>query len=283
MKKAIAPVGQSRDDFVIYRALAERLGVAEAFTEGRGEMEWVRHLYDTTRADARARFGHEMPNFDAFWAQGWAALPVRRHHTYLADFRADPDAHRLATDSGRIVLHSPRIAEMAHADCPPHPSWVEPAEWLGAAGAEGRFHLVSRQPIDKLHSQLDFSARSQGVKQDGREIATLHPDDAGRLGVAAGDTVRLWNERGACLAGVRVSDGVRPGVVILPTGAWYTPADDADGALDLAGNPNVLTLDKGTSALGQGCAAHTCLVRIERVEGAEALRLRPPAIVRDAA
>lgn len=153
----------------------------------------------------------------------------------------------------------------------------------GDAGGAGRFHLVSRQPVDKLHSQLDYSSRSQALKQDGREIASIHPDDATRLGIAAGDTIRLWNARGACLAGVRVTDGVRPGVVILPTGAWYTPADDRDGALDLAGNPNVLTLDKGTSALGQGCSAHTCMVSIERVMAPPPLVAAPPAIARDAA
>ncbi|BBK40985.1 biotin sulfoxide reductase [Allostella vacuolata] len=278
MKKAIEPVGAARDDFAIFADLAGRLGVGEAFTEGRSEMEWVRHLYEASRADAARRLGHAMPDFEQFWAQGYAALPTRPDHTYLADFRLDPDAHRLATDSGRIVLHSPRIAAMAHADCPPHPAWVEPAEWLGAGTAGRRFHLVSRQPVDKLHSQLDYSTRSQAVKQDGREVASLHPSDAAALGVADGDTVRLSNERGACLAGVRVTEGVRPGVVILPTGAWYTPAGQEPGALDLAGNPNVLTLDKGTSALGQGCSAHTCLVAIERVERMPALEYAPPPI-----
>ncbi|BBK36254.1 biotin sulfoxide reductase [Allostella sp. ATCC 35155] len=276
MQKAIEPVGGSRDDFRIFSDLSARLGVAEAFTEGRSEMEWLRHLYEGSRADAAQRFGHAMPDFDRFWADGHAALPVRPQHTYLADFRHDPAGSPLASDSGRIVLHSPRIAAMAHADCPPHPAWVEPAEWLGRDGG-GRLHLVSRQPIDKLHSQLDFSSRSQALKQDGREVASLNPADAGRLGIRPGDTIRLHNERGQCLAGVRITDAVRPGVVILPTGAWYMPADAGDGALDLAGNPNILTLDKGTSALGQGCSAHTCLVAVERVErAAPAVAMPPP-------
>jgi biotin/methionine sulfoxide reductase len=49
----------------------------------------------------------------------------------------------------------------------------------------------------------------------------------------------------------------------LPTGSWYTPLDDSDDALELAGNPNVLTMDKGTSRFGQGCSAHTCVVHVE--------------------
>ena len=77
--------------------------------------------------------------------------------------------------------------------------------------------------------------------------------------------MRVFNDRGACLAGVRVDDGLRRGVVHLPTGAWYDPLVPGEaGTLDKHGNPNVLTLDKGTSRLTQGCSAHTTLVEVER-------------------
>jgi biotin/methionine sulfoxide reductase len=54
-------------------------------------------------------------------------------------------------------------------------------------------------------------------------------------------------------------------VVILPTGAWFTPTGNS--GLEIAGNPNVLTLDVGTSQFGQGCSAQTCTVAIERYAG----------------
>jgi biotin/methionine sulfoxide reductase len=80
--------------------------------------------------------------------------------------------------------------------------------------------------------------------------------------------VRVFNDRGACLAGAHVTDAIRPGVVQLATGAWYDPADPGHiGALDKHGNPNVLTLDKGTSKLAQGPAAHSLLVEVERFDG----------------
>jgi biotin/methionine sulfoxide reductase len=93
----------------------------------------------------------------------------------------------------------------------------------------------------------------------------MHPDDATARGIADGDVVRLYNDRGACLAGARVTRGVRPGVVVLPTGAWYDP--ETPTGLERHGNPNVLTLDKGTSRLAQGPSAHTTLVEMERAEG----------------
>jgi biotin/methionine sulfoxide reductase len=75
----------------------------------------------------------------------------------------------------------------------------------------------------------------------------------------------VYNDRGSCLAGAVVSDAVRPGVVQLSTGAWYDPLDPADpDAMCVHGNPNVLTLDRGTSRLAQGCVGQHALVQVER-------------------
>jgi len=88
-------------------------------------------------------------------------------------------------------------------------------------------------------------------------------------GLAAGDVVRVFNDRGQCLAGVRIDEGLKRGVVVMSTGAWYDPLVPAEiGTLDKHGNPNVLTRDKGTSKLTQGASAHTCLVEVERFAGA---------------
>ena len=77
--------------------------------------------------------------------------------------------------------------------------------------------------------------------------------------------VRVYNDRGACLAGVRLDASMRADTVLLATGAWYDPRVPGEiGTLDKHGNPNVLTLDKGTSRLGQGPIAHTTLVEVER-------------------
>ena len=261
MAKAIEPLGESRSDFDIFSAIAGELGVGEAFTEGRDEMGWIRHLYETSRKDAAARLGFEMPAFEAFWEAGHARCPVRTEHTYLARFRERPEEHRLNTESGRIVLGSALLAGLGYEDCRAHPAWIEPVEWLGAARDAGQLHLISRQPEGRLHSQLETGAASRAAKRGGREQARFNPADAAALGIADGETVRMWNERGACLATATVSDAVRQGVVVLPTGAWFTPVGNT--GLEVAGNPNVLTIDLGTSQFGQGCSAHTCLVRVE--------------------
>ena len=267
MKQAIAPLGQSRSDFDIFSALAARLGVGDAFTEGRDEMQWLRHLYELTRTDARERFGMQMPAFEAFWEQGVAEVPTLKEHVYLAGYRADPLAKPLKTESGRIELGSERLARWAYEDCPPHPAWLPAEEWLDdQAVAQGWFHMLSPQPEGRLHSQLVHAGPSAQRMPDGRERLRMHPADAAKLGLADDTAVRVFNERGSCIAHLQCTDAIRPGVVALPTGAWFTP-DAHDEALDLAGNANLLTRDVRTSRLGQGCAAHSCLVRVEAWRG----------------
>lgn len=261
MKKAIEPLGESRPDFEIFNDIAGKLGVADRFNEGRDEMGWLRHLYEVCRSDAVERVGFAMPDFDTFWEAGYARCPVKAEHTFLVDFRNEPEQHALRTESGKIVLGSETLARLDYADCRSHPAWIEPAEWLGNAAAAGQMHLISHQPAGRLHSQLETGASSRAMKRNGREQARLHPGDAVALGIADGRTIRIWNGRGECLATAEVTDRVRRGVLVLPTGAWFTPTGNS--GLEVAGNPNVLTLDIGTSQFGQGCSAHTCLVRVE--------------------
>ncbi|WP_342133559.1 molybdopterin dinucleotide binding domain-containing protein, partial [Hydrogenophaga sp. OTU3427] len=129
-------------------------------------------------------------------------------------------------------------------------------------------YLVANQPVGRLHSQLDFGAYSQSLKRHGREVCTLHPRAAAARGVADGDVVRLFNDRGACLAAVRLCETMREDVVQLPTGAWFDPMDDGQGRMMCVhGNPNVLTRDVGTSSLGQGCTGQLTVVQVERFEG----------------
>jgi biotin/methionine sulfoxide reductase len=264
MHRAIDPVHAARNDFDIFRALAARLGYEAAFTEGRDEMEWCRWIYDETRSAAAAK-GVPLPGFQQFWAEGFAELPPpERDFVLFEDFRRDPEAHPLKTPSGRIEIVSEAVAGFDYSDCPPHPTWIPPAEWLGSASAERwPLHLVTHQPASRLHSQMDPGPVSRGSKVAGREPVRVNPADAARRGIHDGDVVRLFNPRGACLAGAVVDPDVMPGVVVMATGAWFDPPS-AEGEPERHGNANVLTLDIGTSPLAQGTSALTALVEIER-------------------
>jgi biotin/methionine sulfoxide reductase len=265
MHKVAEPYGEARDDYDIFSALAHRLDRGDAFTEGRSSREWLKHLYGRTR-DAMLAQGLEGPSFEDFWQRGYLVLPQSPDDGgYLRAFRENPKGEALRTPSGKIEIYSSTIAGFGETDCPGHPTWLPPED---APDARAPLFLVANQPATRLHSQLDFGGHSTGAKQRGREVARMHPEDATRRGIADGDIIRLFNERGACLASVRVTQDVRKGVVQLPTGAWYDPADpDEEKPLCVHGNPNVLTRDVGTSGLAQGCTGQLTTIEVERFTG----------------
>jgi biotin/methionine sulfoxide reductase len=224
MQRAIPPVGEARAEYEIYSALAERLAFHAKFTEGRTEMEWLRHLYEIARQQAAKR-NLDLPPFETFWEAGHVELPAPGEPPVLFEaYRRDPAAHPLRTPSGRIELFSETIAAYGYDDCPGHPVWLEPAEWLGSEQAKiYPLHLLSNQPRARLHSQLDCGEVSRAAKVAQREPVLLNAEDAAARGIVSGDVVRIRNARGACLAGAVVTDAVRSGVVQLATGAWFDP------------------------------------------------------------
>jgi biotin/methionine sulfoxide reductase len=282
MHQAAEPLGEARSDHEILAGLGRRLGVADAFTEGRDERGWLRYLYAQLRRDLQGH-GIEAPSFEDFWEAGSLEMPDSEAERVLFDtFRADPEANRLRTPSGRIELFSETVAGFGYDDCPGMPTWLESDEWLGSPrAAQFPLALVANNPATRLHGQLDLGPYSQAAKVKGREPVRIHPRDAAARGISSGDIVRLFNDRGSCLAGAVVSNDVRAGVVQLSTGAWFDPDDPgAEIAMCVHGNPNVLTRDLGTSRLSQGCSGQHALVEVERFEG-ELPPIRafePPAI-----
>jgi biotin/methionine sulfoxide reductase len=283
--QSVAPrLAEARDDYEVFAELTRRvLGEPSRFTEGRDQDAWIRHLYADLKGRC-AETGWELPRFEDFWERGFVELPTRsRDHVLMAEFRADPILNPLATPSGRIELYSERIASFEYEDCPAHPTWLEPNEWLGGPAAMmWPLHLIANQPTGRLHSQLDMGTVSQTYKTSGRETLRMHPTDAEFRGIVTGDVVRVFNDRGSCLAGALLDDCIRPSVVQLPTGAWFDPVDLAAGdSMCNNGNPNVLTADQGTSSLAQGCTGQHALVQVELWQEPirDVVDHRPPEIV----
>ena len=265
MRKVADPVGEARDDFDIFADLSRKLGVEQAFTEGRNSRQWLAYLYEPTRR-ALAEAGWDAPDFEEFWQRGELALPSEPDDGgSLRAFRDDPDRNGLPTPSGRIEIYSETIATFGYSDCPPHPTFLPSTE---PPSPRHPLTLIANQPSTRLHSQLDFGAYSQSKKIAGREAVRLNTVDAERRGIKTGDIVRLFNDRGACLAAAIVSDDLMAGVIQLSTGAWYDPEPDAaHDPMCVHGNPNVLTRDIGTSRLAQGCCGQVTVVECEKYSG----------------
>jgi len=265
MHRIAEPFGLARDDYEIFADLAERLGAREPFTEGRTTRQWLAHLYEPTRKSLAAQ-GLAAPSFEEFWESGSLVVPQQLDDGgSLRRFREDPLARPLPTPSGRIEIFSSKIAGHGDADCPGHPVWLDKSD---VPTPDSPFFLIANQPVTRLHSQLDFGGHSLQAKHRGREVARMNPRDAEVRGITDGDIIRLFNPRGSCLAAVHVTDGIAPGIVQLPTGAWYDPVDpEEENPLCAHGNPNVLTRDIGTSSFAQGCTGQLTTVEVERFKG----------------
>jgi biotin/methionine sulfoxide reductase len=269
MRQHIAAQGEARDDYAIFLALAEKMGFGDSFSEGRSAEEWIRHIYEISRPRAEAD-GIELPTFDDFWQQGMIEYDrPDAPHIFLKDFRDNPETAPLNTPSGKIELFSQTVANFGYEECPGHPFWYEPeAAAQQETASRWPLHLLSSQPRTRLHSQYDHGSLSRSSKVQGREPLWLHPQDAAKRGITEGAVVKVFNQRGEILAGVHLSDEIRPGVVQMSTGAWYDPIDaSSPNSLDKHGNPNVLTEDRGSSRLGQGCSAQSCWVEIALWQG----------------
>ncbi len=272
MKQVVEPLFEAKSDREMYTLLAARLGLEEAYTEGKSDMDVLRQLYGVAEAQGKAR-GIDMPDFDTFWAQEYLMFddaPGSHEKVAYAPFIADPIMSPLGTPSGKIEIFSQTIDGFGYDDCPGHPTWLEPSEWLGGdLAAKFPLHVLTRHPKFRLHSQLNNTFLHDFYQVQGREPMWIHPDDAAARGIQHGDVVRVFNDRGALLAGAVVSDRCRKGVIMVSEGGWYDPEEPGTvGSLCKHGNINMVTTDKGDSKLAQGNPSNTALAQVEKFTGA---------------
>ncbi len=128
--------------------------------------DWLRHLYEASREKA-ALYEIELPAFEEFWEQGYVrgAAPARAAGQPRR-FRADPVAFPLGTPSGRIEIYSERIASFGYDDCPGHPVWQEPAEWLGVARGGALSAASHLEPAAHQAAQPVRPRRGEPRQQD---------------------------------------------------------------------------------------------------------------------
>jgi anaerobic dimethyl sulfoxide reductase subunit A len=69
----------------------------------------------------------------------------------------------------------------------------------------------------------------------------MNPADAEARGIKDGQSVRVFNDRGATVLPVKVTPRIAVGVVSIKEGAWFAPAE---GGTDAAGCANALAEDR---------------------------------------
>ena len=181
MRQAVPPWGEARSDFAIFADLAARLEAGERFSEGRDEMQWLRHLYEGWRARV-ADDGEPAPPFEAFWAAGFLELSgADEDLVLLKQFRADPEgAPRHAERQDRDLLGDHRRVRLRGL-----PRTPDLARALGVARRAAGPALPAapdRQQSDVAPAQPARRRRLQPVDQGAR--ARTDPPAPGRRGRA---------------------------------------------------------------------------------------------------
>jgi anaerobic dimethyl sulfoxide reductase subunit A len=256
MPPLVEPPGDCRSDYRICAEVAGRLGVGEAYTEGRDERGWVAWALDRFR---ERRFP-DLPTLDEMEAsnRGVHSRAVTEPAVALADFRADPAAFPLPTPSGKIEIFSMALHDLGDAWIPAVPCYLEEPEGpFGPAAARYPLQVIGHHTMARVHSTHD---NNDWLEEAFPHRVFLNELDARERGITDGERVRVWNDRGQMVLRCRVTPRIMPGVVDVPQGAWWTP--DADG-VDRRGAINVLTSERWTR-LAHATAQHTAMVQVER-------------------
>jgi len=254
--KLVEPLGESKSDYRICAELAERLGIGEAYTEGRDERAWVEWCRDRYR---QTRFPG-LPSLDELLESnvGVYAKAVTKPTVAFAEFRADPEAHSLDTPSGKIEIFSKRLYDMNNPEIPPIPKYIQ--EWESPFGPEAKVYplqVIGHHTLHRVHSTHD---NNDWLEEAFPQRVFINPLDAQTRGIRDGDMVKVYNSRGATVLRCRVTNRIMPGVVDIPQGAWWEPGESG---IDRHGSINVLTSERWTP-LAFGSAQHTAMVEVEK-------------------
>lgn len=235
---AIAPPGECLPHTEIFRRLARRLGLTEP------------SLYDDDEQLARAVLASDHPamagvTLETLKQHGWRRLGYPEPFVPFADGFPSP--------SGKLEFYSERMIE---AGLDPLAGYTPPYE-----AAQRTTPLAQRYPLALIaaadHYFLNslFANRSGQLKRAGPPLLAMHPSDAATRGLGEAQVVRVFNDRGAFLAHLQLTDRVRAGVVAMTKGRWPSLVD--------GGSTVNATVDERDADMGGGAVFHDNRVEVE--------------------
>jgi anaerobic selenocysteine-containing dehydrogenase len=238
MDRALDPRGEARPAWWLFDQLARRLGVDDFFP------------WDSPDGALNAIFDHDATR-----------------HALVADLRAgvphvaldvSPVGHadlRFGTPSGRVELVSRRAAELG---LPALPVYEPIAESRPGSPVSARYPLVLTQgrAITHFHAFYDHGRALPALaKADPGPRLWISPGDAASRGIADGDPIRVFNDRGQMAATARVTERVPAGVTWIRDG-W-------EGLNRLTSGDRTVTA-AAAAAFPSGSAAYDARVDVTR-------------------
>jgi anaerobic selenocysteine-containing dehydrogenase len=236
-RPAIEPLGECKPNSEIFRLLGRRMGLDPALfaDDDVALIKLALESSDPTMRDV---------TFDRLMRDGWVRLNLPRPFVPYA-------AGGFPTPSGKCEFYSQRMADMG---LDPLPTYT-PARELPETAPQ----LARRFPLNLISSPRHYFLNTTFVnvaslRKNAEPELVMHPHDAERRALGDGTRVLIHNERGHFSARLRISDGVREGVVWAPSIWWAKFAGDRQNANAVTG--------QGETDLGRGPVFYDCLVEV---------------------
>lgn len=228
---AVPPPGECLAHTEIFRRLAKAMNLDEPALYD-SDVELAAAVLDTPA------FAEAGITVSSLQKTGWARLPGA-----ASPYR--PFAEGFPTPSGRFEFTSERAEVDGHGRLP---NYRRATETGSVEGAFGEYDLIAAAGDWYVNSV--FAGTDKTRSRTGRPKLTVHPADAERDGLVAGDEVTVGNDRGSFTAVLAVNGSARPGLAVTTKGWW-----------GMGVNATVAERD---SDMGRGAVYHDNRVRINR-------------------
>jgi anaerobic selenocysteine-containing dehydrogenase len=240
---SIAPLGEAKPNTEVFRLLAAAMGFDEPCFRDSDE-DLIRQALDSDDPRLAGL------TFERLQREGYAKLNLGD------DFRPFAEGG-YGTPGGKLSFFA---AAMAAEGFDPLPAFTPPRESaLADPDRSARYPL--RLLSIKAHHFLNstFTNVPSLARDAGPRYVELHPEDATARGLADGQQVRVFNDRGEFRALARLSDAVRPGVAMTPFGYWRRTSPDRSAVN--------ATTSQAVTDLGAGPTFHDNQVEVEAASG----------------
>jgi trimethylamine-N-oxide reductase (cytochrome c) len=289
---AIEPLGESKSDFWIFNELCKRFGLANYFSEGVNEIDWVKRQFDASDLSRHI-------SWKEFIRRGYFVVPTEKEHLrapvsfrWFWENRAKdvpeplplPSDYSgeylrgLQTQSGKLEFECSSLKRFKDPERPPVVKYTP--SWEGPHSTE----LYARYPLQLLTPHCKYSFHTQGdgkdsfilniedhrVLIDGYYYWTLrlNVEDAAERGISKHDLVKVYNNRGAVICAAvptqRLPRGVCHG---YESSAVYDPLGEPGKSVDRGGCLNLLTPERTQTKSTHSLAGANALVEVELWDG----------------
>ncbi|MDR1028246.1 MAG: molybdopterin-dependent oxidoreductase, partial [Clostridiales Family XIII bacterium] len=290
--KCIEPLGESKSDYDIFWEICKRVGVGDVFSEGKDLLGWIRQMFDASDLPKKI-------SWEAFTKKGYYVVPVDQRAPSAPGFRwfyedreqdtrgwithlrpGDTVGQKgLQTQSGKIEFVSNSLKRFGHYDTddkerPLMPMYIP--SWEGHRTERFKKYplaVVTPHPRFSFHTMGDGKDAFMNDIKDHRVlidghfywIMRMNSADAADRGIAEGDLIKAWNERGEVIFAAQLTERLPKGTChCYESSAEYNPLGKPGESADRGGCINLLTPGRFLSKYACGMATEHTLVEIEK-------------------